>query len=435
MEGRGHTATRTTASPQSRRGRILCLHEILFSANISYALGYALLVYIFRGYFSRIPVSDAGYYFGRSADRIDDLLHVPSTVAVSTDTIARQFPSPLTRFGAELLFVLSFLGATVLFLLFLRLSAGNSTYPKLLSRISGVTALLAVPACYLCVSGLTWDWVWEPSWARPHLFWQSPVLAVFAGEILGLTFLLRISRRRSFPSWSIGALLILHYGFWIPVLWPDMRVPLYVLWTPYILLSVFPLSAAAWLLYLSTSHAGAAEIGQHRAGTAPLAAAILSTALLLVIWFPNKVRALPIPKDLNSLAIQLSRGPCFGACPKYTITIHGSGLVEYVGDKNVKVKGPQTGAIGSEQIIHLLQAFNRAHFFALDDRAFLWGFDTPSVAVSVSIEGKTKRVVSDAAFFGTNSGPQAQFIRAAGEIDTVIRSDRWVQCDGGFCRP
>lgn len=116
----------------------------------------------------------------------------------------------------------------------------------------------------------------------------------------------------------------------------------------------------------------------------------------------------------------------------YTITIRGNGLVEYLGERNVRVLGPQTGTVSREQIMHVLQTLDRAHFLALEDRAFSWCFDTGSVAVSVSEDGKTKRVVSDDWCSGAESGMQSNFVKSTAEIDAVVGSDRWVKC-GGPC--
>jgi hypothetical protein len=134
------------------------------------------------------------------------------------------------------------------------------------------------------------------------------------------------------------------------------------------------------------------------------------------------------PRNMDSLTIELSRGPCFGMCPSYTITIHGNGQVEYAGGRFAN-PDPKTGAVNREQIVEVLQHLDRIHFFTLEDRAFVWCFDAPSVAVSVSVDGKTKRIVSDASCVGTKSGPQAEFVRTASEIDGIVGSDQWVRCD------
>jgi len=69
----------------------------------------------------------------------------------------------------------------------------------------------------------------------------------------------------------------------------------------------------------------------------------------------------------------------------------------------------------------------------LEDRAFSWGFDTPSVGVRIWEDGKTKRVVSDAGFVGSKDGRQSRFVQAAREIDSILESVKWTDCEGEEC--
>jgi hypothetical protein len=96
----------------------------------------------------------------------------------------------------------------------------------------------------------------------------------------------------------------------------------------------------------------------------------------------------------------------------------------------VGVPGSQTITINREQVIKVVQSLDRVRFFALEDRAFMWCFDTGSVTVTVSGDGTTKRVASDDSCTGAKSGLQAQFVKSAAEIDTIVGSNRWIDCDG-----
>jgi hypothetical protein len=85
----------------------------------------------------------------------------------------------------------------------------------------------------------------------------------------------------------------------------------------------------------------------------------------------------------------MSRGHRSGLCPIYSLTVHGNGFVEHVGQPFVKDRGPPTATISAEQITALLENFDRVHFFRLKDRAFDGCDDTPWVSVPIWIEGKT----------------------------------------------
>ena len=66
--------------------------------------------------------------------------------------------------------------------------------------------------------------------------------------------------------------------------------------------------------------------------------------------------------------IVLERTPCFGACPVYTLTVHSSGVVEFVGTNNVKAKGPQTGKISAASFAKLVKKIEEIDFFNLRAR-------------------------------------------------------------------
>lgn len=139
-------------------------------------------------------------------------------------------------------------------------------------------------------------------------------------------------------------------------------------------------------------------------------------------------------KHTELLTIKMSRERCFGSCPVYSVTIHGDGNVEYVGEEFVRDRGPRAETLSKAEVQVLLQKFDAASFFSLEDRAFAWGYDTPRVRVSISLDGREKEVSSDASYVGAKSGPQDLFVQAAVELDKVTNSKRWVNCDGR-CRP
>ena len=67
--------------------------------------------------------------------------------------------------------------------------------------------------------------------------------------------------------------------------------------------------------------------------------------------------------------------------------------------------------------------------------AFEWCFDTASTRISVSVDGRKKPVTTDECNFPSKAAPKARFLEVADEIDTIVGSKQWVQCNGnGFCR-
>lgn len=73
----------------------------------------------------------------------------------------------------------------------------------------------------------------------------------------------------------------------------------------------------------------------------------------------------PTEFPLSDVAMTLERGPCFGFCPVYTVTVRGDGTVQYTGESHVATTGPQTGSVTQDEALALLNEFYRADFMAL----------------------------------------------------------------------
>jgi Domain of unknown function (DUF6438) len=407
------------------------LHEISFSVNVACAIGYAVLVYISQNQGSWTPKNDSTYLFLRSAYRVNDLLGLSSIGTVSTREVARQFPSRWSQVGAELLTVLTIFGVASLFVLLLRLVPESCLYRKLLRYVGGATALFATPACYLYVSRLTWNWVPESLPVSSYPSSQILPLTVFVAEVLCFSILLRRYQKRFFPALVLNIFLFFHYAFWLLILWPRIGISMFRLYSPFALLLVFLLSGLVWLLYFRRSDTDSIEATEYRkVGKWTYLTTTFALAVVIFVWLPGGSTSVTHPKNMESLTIQMSRGPCYGRCPSYTVTIHGNGSVEYVGDRNVKDRGPQVDRLTREQVVAVLQSLDRAQFPTLEDRAFRWCFDSASVGISVSADGSTKRVVSDSYCDGAKAGAQAHFVQAADEIDAILDAKRWVGCDG-----
>jgi hypothetical protein len=219
------------------------------------------------------------------------------------------------------------------------------------------------------------------------------------------------------------------FGFdWAPV-------PFYELLAPRFLLLTLACSIVLWLLYLRANCEERPTAS--RTGRFPillLASASASLLILLALWLPAPGKSLAHAKHPESLSIEMSRTHCQLGCPIYAISVQGDGNVEYVGEEYVRDRGPREETLSKEQLQALLQKFDDAGFFSLEDRAFAWGFHTPRVRVSISVDGRKKEVTSDTYYVGAKSGPQDLFVQAAAELDKVTNSDRWVKCDGR-CRP
>lgn len=415
--------------------------DLLLSANVAYTINCALALYIVRSSSTWPPHDDAGYYVLRGVARVSDLLHLGMLNPVSTEAVARRghFPG-LSAVG--IVFVISAFSITDLLFLLIRILRSRIKRHRLFERTSWVTAVFGPPAACLLTLGLTWHWsiaFGSSSSAIP--FRKSFLFSIFIGELIGVVILSLTARKFSISGWMAAILLVAHIGFWGGFVLPGVVLPgpgdiwFYGLPAPWALramvlcLWLVPAVGVALLSWVIADRDDASDSSLGAIGIPTIAAAALGVVALLTIWLPGKSFYFLRRNDLNSAVIELSRGPCYGQCPAYTVTIRGDGSVVYAG-KEFANRNRQAGILGRDEVSSILQILKRADFFTLEDRAFSWCFDTPSVSVTVTSEGRSKRVVSDTGCVGAKSGAQARFVGAVDEIEKIVGSGRYLKCDG-----
>jgi hypothetical protein len=177
--------------------RLQILHEVAFSLNLVTAAGYALLVYIYK--------NNLDYYLRRTAIKVDDLLHLSRTNAVTTEALRRNSQNLWNlQVGIELTIFISVFAALMIVLLILRLSGTTRMYRLIVGkRFSGLAALFAVPFSYLCL----WKIVWQtgsnaaaPSLSGHPLFWRmftADILCICALFLIPIASSLNVDNRYS----------------------------------------------------------------------------------------------------------------------------------------------------------------------------------------------------------------------------------------------
>jgi hypothetical protein len=127
----------------------------------------------------------------------------------------------------------------------------------------------------------------------------------------------------------------------------------------------------------------------------------------------------PIPADF---LIKLERTACFGGCPVYSVTIDAQGNVTYKGIRFVRVEGEQTDRIPIPTVAALLATAQRVGFFDLLDSYRAPISDLPTTYVTITANGRTKRVED---YFRAPAGLK----ELEREIDEAARTARWVRMD------
>jgi hypothetical protein len=420
---------------QRKHRAILALQEIACCLSIASAVGYALLGYISHN--QARPENDSTYYFLRSAFRIDDFLHITSSSAVDIRYVGRHSDSRWIQTGYDLLAVLTVFGIAAILLSLLRLSADSPLYRESLRRAAGLSAIFAAPLCYLYLARLSSGWLPVTFPLPAFNFPIDCALFVFVAEVLAIVIVLVVWRKWLIPVVPLSIFVTAHCAFWVLVPWPRVSLSNWELYASYTFISIFALAGIVWLLYavgMRTNPSGTPIAKRSRKLTLGIAA--VAFLMLYLLWIPPTGHSLLHPKNLDSLTIEMSRGPCFGSCVPYTITILGDGHVDFAQrhSRYIQDLGPQRKSITRDQLYQILQRLDRANFFALEDRAFTWCFDTPSVAISVSLDGRTKQVISDANCTDGRAGTQGRFVESATDIDRIVGTESMLMCEYGPCR-
>ena len=121
--------------------------------------------------------------------------------------------------------------------------------------------------------------------------------------------------------------------------------------------------------------------------------------------------------------ITLERTQCFGSCPAYILQIYSDGRIKYLGKEWVLVRGNAEGRMSVDSVNALLDETRKIGFFQFDDEYWSCGnsrvTDLPTITTTVTIDGKTKKVIDY--YCAPESLPRFEF-----HIDRASRSLRWI---------
>jgi hypothetical protein len=147
---------------------------------------------------------------------------------------------------------------------------------------------------------------------------------------------------------------------------------------------------------------------------------VWAAGLALMVSTPLATsRAAPqvIPEDF---VIKLERTACYGRCPVYVVSIDAKGNVTYDGTRFVKVAGRQTDRVPASRVAALVETVDRIRFFDLDDKYRQLITDLPTTFVTVTRDGRTKRIED---YFGAPKSLKD----LERQIDDAAQTARWIE--------
>jgi Domain of unknown function (DUF6438)/Ankyrin repeats (3 copies)/Ankyrin repeat len=105
--------------------------------------------------------------------------------------------------------------------------------------------------------------------------------------------------------------------------------------------------------------------------------------------------AAPAIAQQDRAVITLERLSCFNGCPVYLLSIDSSGAVSFKRGVPANRREEQRSTISPDQFQALVAEFEKLHFFELNDVYTQGGEDAPKAYIGLTLNGKTKRILTD----------------------------------------
>lgn len=143
---------------------------------------------------------------------------------------------------------------------------------------------------------------------------------------------------------------------------------------------------------------------------------------------PKTHVAAPVVRPKSNVTITLQRTGCYGTCPAYTVTV-STGGIEFIGYGYVAAAGKHTDSVDADEVRKLATRFVAADFYSMDSRYTANVTDNPTYALSIAIDGRTKKVED---YVGAWEGMPAVISELEDEVDTFARTHRWIEGGDGL---
>lgn len=131
-------------------------------------------------------------------------------------------------------------------------------------------------------------------------------------------------------------------------------------------------------------------------------------------------------KDLDELEprIKMSKGPCFGSCPVYTLTIYEGGVVAYEGQRYTDKVGLYTKLMETNAYRELIKTFEDADMWSFQNAYKAQIPDMATVSITYYKEGESKTVKG-------KDGRPAKIEELQKILTQIADSGGWEQQSGG----
>lgn len=126
--------------------------------------------------------------------------------------------------------------------------------------------------------------------------------------------------------------------------------------------------------------------------------------------------------------VTLHRGPCFGRCPLYSVTLRADGSANWDGERFVDRLGPHEGRVHPDDFARLARFLARVRFLEWEPEHLGGATDLPDFVLTVQAGDHSHRVRQN----GTDEPPD--FWVAAALVDHLAEAVAWQPSGEGACR-
>ena len=145
--------------------------------------------------------------------------------------------------------------------------------------------------------------------------------------------------------------------------------------------------------------------------------------LFLTLNVPALAGGAETLNQASAFEVSLTRAPCFGFCPAYTVRVDGAGRVRWQGDRFVERIGPALTVVDANTVQRLRRAVRAANVFTLEDEYLAMPVtDLPYMTIEVRDGARRKTIRS---YAGDPNLPDV-LVKLAEQIDRELSTSRWI---------
>lgn len=124
---------------------------------------------------------------------------------------------------------------------------------------------------------------------------------------------------------------------------------------------------------------------------------ILGLAFFSLLLSCSTTKMVTDPSKASPI-ISYGKGPCFGKCPIYTVTVYNTGLIKFNGVRFTDKEGKFEKQLEKKEYSSLIKLFEDNRFWRFDDSYSMDLVDASTTTISYSSDGKTKTVKGKSGF-------------------------------------